>query len=204
LQSLAATLFGQADKFIIGAMLGTAAAGRYAICVQLAAVVHMIAAAAFNFLFPQFSRLHQAGEISDLRRVFRQGMAINLALVAVLALPLLVGSKFILSLWMGRSFALESWTVLFFLTVGYALLAVNVVPYFALLGTGRIRFACVANLVGGLALMIAAVVLIPVLGLNGAALGRLVYGATVSVCYFEAVRTLQSPDIAVAPATTAS
>ncbi len=201
LQSIAAMMFSQADKLIVGGMMGLAAAGRYAICTQLAAIIQMIAASGFNFLFPQFSRRHEAGDRDRLRRIFHLAMVLNLTLVAALTLPLLLGGKYILTQWMGIAFAEQSWIVLAVLTVAYAGLAINVVPYLMLLGIGKIRFACFANIVAGFASVAAALLLIRPLGLVGAGLGRLVYGAVVSVCYIEAVRTLQSTKGVVASAT---
>jgi len=199
-QSLAAVLFNQGDKLVVGALLGTAAVARYAICTQVASVVQIITAAAFNFLFPQFSRRYEAGETSNVNRIFRLGMATNLALTAILAIPLLIAGKFILTLWMGRAFAEQSYILLAVLTLGYAWLAVNVVPYLALLGFGKIRFVCIANIVAGVASVVGSVLLIPAFGLIGAGLGRLAYGAVVTVYYFEVVRTLQRAKVAVAPA----
>jgi O-antigen/teichoic acid export membrane protein len=200
-QSLAAVLFNQGDKLVVGALLGTAAVARYAICTQVASVVQIITAAAFNFLFPQFSRRYEAGETSNVRRIFRLGMATNLALAAILAIPLLLAGKFILTLWMGRAFAEQSYILLAVLTVGYAWLAVNVVPYLALLGFGKIRFVCIANVIAGVASVAGSALLIPAFGLIGAGLGRLAYGAIVTVYYFEVARTLQRGKVAVAPAT---
>jgi O-antigen/teichoic acid export membrane protein len=200
-QSLAAVLFNQGDKLVVGALLGTAAVARYAICTQVASVVQVVTAAAFNFLFPQFSRRYEAGETSNVKRIFRLGMATNLALTAILAIPLLIAGKFILTLWMGRAFAAQSYVLLAVLTVGYAWLAVNVVPYLALLGFGKIRFVCIANVIAGVVSVAGSTLLIPAFGLIGAGLGRLAYGAVVTVYYFEVARTLQRAKDPVVPAT---
>jgi O-antigen/teichoic acid export membrane protein len=200
-QSSAAVLFTQGDKLVVGALLGTAAVARYAICTQVASVVQIITAAAFNFLFPQFSRRYEAGETRNVNRIFRVAMATNLALTAILAIPLLVGGRFILTLWMGRPFAEQSYGLLAVLTLGYAWLAANVVPYLALLGIGKIRFASIVNVLAGAASVACSVLLIPAFGLIGAGLGRLAYGAFITVCYFEVVRTLERAKLAVAPAT---
>ncbi|MFZ0037049.1 MAG: oligosaccharide flippase family protein [Candidatus Acidiferrales bacterium] len=191
LQSVAAMTFGQADKLIVGALMGAAAAGRYSICTQLASMVHVIVGSAFGFLFPQFSRRHEAGDLRGLTQVFRWAMALNWALTFALAFPLIVGGKQILTLWLGRAFADQSSTLLAVLALGYAWLSINVVPYLMLLGLGKIRFACVTSIAAGAVSVAAAVLLIPRFGLVGAGLGRIAYGAVVTLCYFEAMRTLQ-------------
>ncbi len=198
LQSLAAVMFGQADKLIIGAWMGAAAAGRYSICAQLAGVVHLTTAAAFGFLFPQFSRRHEAGEAHKLERMFRWAMATNWAVTAALTLPLVLGGREILTLWLGREFADQSYVLLAVLAVGYGWLSINVVPYVALLGLGKIRFACAANIAAGCVSIVASVLLLPHFGLVGAGLGRIAYGAVVTLCYFEAARILPHSKLPVA------
>jgi O-antigen/teichoic acid export membrane protein len=188
LQSLAAMLFTQADKLIVGGLMGAAAAGRYSVCTQLAAMVHMIVASAFGFLFPRFSRQHEAGELEELKHTFRRAMAVNWAFAGALALPLLFGGHRILTLWLGRAFADESSLLLAVLVFGYLWLSINVVPYLALLGLGRVRYNCVVGVLGGCASACASAFLIPRYGLLGAGFGKIVYGAVVTLCYFEAAK----------------
>jgi O-antigen/teichoic acid export membrane protein len=200
LQSIAAMTFGQADKLIVGALMGAAAAGRYAICTQLASMVHVVIGSAFSFLFPQFSRRYEAGDLYGLRRVFRWSMAMNWVLTLGLALPLIFGGRQVLTLWLGRAFADQSSTLLSVLAVGYAWLSINVVPYLMMLGLGKIRFACVTSIAAGVVSVAVAVLLVPRFGLIGAGLGRVAYGAIVTLCYFEATRILERARISIAPA----
>jgi len=188
LQSLAALLFAQADKLIVGALMGAAAAGRYSVCAQLAAMVHMVVASAFGFLFPKFSRQSEAGELRELKNTFRWAMTANWVLAGVLALPLVLGGHKILTLWLGRAFADDSSALLMVLVFGYFWLSINVVPYLALLGFGRVRYNCMVSVLGGASSVCASAFLIPRYGLLGAGFGKIIYGAVVTLCYFEAAK----------------
>ena len=190
LQGLAAVLFSSVDRLLLGALMGTAAVAYYAVCVQLAGLVHAVPAAAFNFLFPYVSARSDGHERGYLWRVFRNASTANLIAVALLALPLLVTGKTLLAKWMGSNFAEHSYTLLAILIAGYAVLACNVVPHFTLLGIGQVRFVCGINLVGGLLTLASMALLIPLTGLLGAGLGRLLYGPVIGLSYLRVARLL--------------
>ncbi len=189
-QSIGGMIFSHVDRLLVGGFLGTAAVAYYTICVQLTQPVHSFVAAAFNFLFPHISTKHEAGQRKGLKRVYRLAVAVNVALVVLLSLPLLVFGKAILTLWMGADFAGHSYHLLSVLAVAFAILAMNVVPHFALLGLGKIRFVSMVNLAGGVLSFAAAAVLIPFIGMTGAAVGRLFYGPMITLNYFKVERTL--------------
>ncbi len=191
IQSIGAMIFSQVDRLLVGGFLGTAAVAYYTICVQLAQPIHSFVAAAFNFIFPHMSTRHETGERKGLKRVYRLAVAVNVVLVVLLSLPLLVFGKTILTLWMGADFAQHSYQLLFLLAVAFAVLAINVVPHFALLGLGKVRFVSLVNLAGGALSLTVAALLIPPLGLVGAAVGRLFYGPVITLNYIKAARIME-------------
>jgi O-antigen/teichoic acid export membrane protein len=190
LQALAAVVFSYADRFLVGAMLGTVPVAIYVLCVQATQPIHGLGAAAFNFLFPHISSRHEAGEIHAPRRVFRFALLSSIGFSLALALPLILLGKPILSLWMGAEFAQQGYVVLGILAVAYVLLAVNVVPHYTLLALGSVRYVSIVNVLGGILSLAATAMLIPRLGLTGAALGRLLYGPAVALNFFKVRTTL--------------
>jgi O-antigen/teichoic acid export membrane protein len=188
LQALAAVVFNYADRFLIAAMLGTAQVAIYVLCVQATQPIHGLAAAAFNFIFPHISSRHGAGEIHGPRRVFRLTSLTALALSVALAAPLIVFGKPLLVFWMGKQFANEGHLVLALLAAAYALMALNVVPHYALLAFGRVRLIAGLNFGSGVILALLMAVLVPRLGLTGAALGRIAYSMLLAVPYLTASR----------------
>jgi O-antigen/teichoic acid export membrane protein len=190
LQALAGVAFTYADRFLVAAMLGTAPVAIYVLCVQVAQPIHGLASAAFNFVFPHISSRHEAGDIHGPRRVFRLAFLSNIALSLALALPLILFGRPLLTLWIGAEFAKQGSMILGILAISYAILAINVVPHYALLAIGQVRFVSLVNIFGGILSLIAVSALIPTRGLTGAALGRLLYGPAVSMNLFK-LRNLQ-------------
>lgn len=189
-QGVSAATFSQADRLLIAALLGTSPLAYYTICVQLAQQVHGLPAAAFDFLFPQVSARHEAGKRKSLKKVYRLAIVANLLFSVSLMLPLILAGRPILSIWMGGSFAEHSHFLLSVLAVSFFLLSLGVAPYFTLLGLGKVRFASLTNVAGGILSLAGAAVLIPLFGLPGAAAGRLLYGAVTSLNYVKVEASL--------------
>jgi O-antigen/teichoic acid export membrane protein len=99
----------------------------------------------------------------------------------VLAIGLLIYGRTILSFWLGEAEAEASAEILWYLTIAYWLLAINVVPHFILLGVGRMRFVALSNLAAGIVLSVAMVILMQLYGVVGVAIARIVYGVIILV-----------------------
>jgi O-antigen/teichoic acid export membrane protein len=190
LQNVAGVIFGQADRLLIAALSSTTAVAYYTICVQLAQPVHGFLSAAFNSLFPHISARHEAGDAQGCRRVYRVAIAVNVMVTVLLCAPLIVFGKQILRLWMGPNFAANAYFLLVLLTIAFAILSVNVVPHYTLLALGKARFVSLVNLTGGVLSLIAAAVLIPLLGPIGAALGRMLYAPAITLNYVKVEKSL--------------
>lgn len=190
IQAVGGVIFSQVDRLLIAAMLGTREVAYYSVCLQLAQQVHALAAASFHFLFPLTSGTHEGGNREQLRRIYGRCVFVNFVMATVLALPLIVFGQTILRLWMGVDFASHTHALLAILALAFWLLSINVVPHNALLGLGKVRFVAVSNLAGGLFSALGAIGLISLMGLNGAAVGRLLYGPAISLNYIKAARSM--------------
>jgi O-antigen/teichoic acid export membrane protein len=105
----------------------------------------------------------------------------NVLASGALALGLIIFGRTILSLWLGEAEAEASTEALWYLTIAYWLLAINVVPHFILLAVGRMRFVAMSNLAAGIVLLVAMLVLVQPYGLVGVAVARIVYGVIILV-----------------------
>jgi hypothetical protein len=94
---------------------------------------------------------------------------------------------------MGRDFAAESSHILLWLTLAYFVLSLNVAPYYLLLGHNEARYVSVTNLAGGGMGLIAAVILLPTLGVIGAAQARMVLGLATLANYWRLYRPRVAP-----------
>ena len=181
LQSMTGVIYYHADRLVVGALLGPAALGVYAICVQATQPIHGLSSAALNFIFPHVSARRESGTDAALASFYHVATWLNLGFVLVLAAPLLFFGREILAVWMGPAFADRGAAVLLWLTIANASLAASVVSHYILLAMGQARFVALVNILGGILSLACIGILIPLYGLPGAALGRLAYSAATAL-----------------------
>lgn len=189
-QAIGSALFGTADRLLIGGQLGADALARYSVCLQLAQQVASIPAAAAQVLLPYVSRAQAEGG-RQVRNVAIWAMGALLAVAGSLSLILIVFGHDILRLWVGADFAATGAPILTILAFAYAVLALNNVPHFVLLGLDRARFVALVNLGAGLIAFGATWLAIRSFGLTGAAYGRLVYAAMICLLIVEMFKRLR-------------
>jgi len=139
LQGLASTVFAQVDVFLVAALLGPDALTIYAVCQRLAMQIHSLLAAASAFLFPFSSAAAERSDLNLLRSMCSRVMSTIAIAASSLGMTLFVLSNSILTLWMGGHFAADGSQLLKVLALAYSLLAMSVVPYQVLNGTGFVR-----------------------------------------------------------------
>jgi len=174
-QGIAATIFAQADRLIIGAILGTSAITYYSVSMNIAQQVHAAVSASMGFIFPLVSSEREKENGINLKRLFNRTFLFGLFISLSIMLPLLICGKFFLTIWMGANFAENSYMVLYILLCAYFLLGLNVLPHYFLLGFGEVKFVSMTNIAGGLLSLVGMVLLIPLFGMNGAAISRILY-----------------------------
>lgn len=175
LQGVGGMLFGVADRMLVGSLLGASSLTYYSIASQLAMQIHAVSAAGLSVIFPKVSRkLEGAGHFS-LWRVTKITMAGNLLLSTFFALILLLLGPMILQAWIGAASAVPTAQILPWLAIAYWVLALNVVPYYILLGMGRIRLVGLTILSCGAIAVTSMYFAITSEGLLGAPVGRGIY-----------------------------
>ncbi len=193
IQSIANIIFTQADRLIVGATIGPAAAGAYSICLQIVQPIQTICVQAFNFVFPRISHKTEAGEHASAQHFVRTILTVSATLTLLLSLPLLLAGKPLLSFYMGPEFAKANYSILPVLTIAFAIVSISVVPYYALLGTGQVRFVSLLNLFAGIAAAACAAWWIPHIGPLGAAFSRLLYGCIACGSFLRLAKTFNLP-----------
>jgi len=184
LQTLAGCVFSYADRLVVGVLLGASSIAYYTVCVQAAQPIHGLIAAALHFTFPHLSARMAAVSPGEIRPIVRAVLALNIALTFVLCIPLVLGSRLVLKLWMGAVFAQQTWMVLSVVAAGFGLLALNITGHYALLALEQVKLVAILNVLGSLAMLAGVVFLAPRYGLIGAAIGRLFYGPITLIMYF--------------------
>jgi O-antigen/teichoic acid export membrane protein len=190
-QSIGAAMFATADRMIVGSVLGADALARYSVCLQLAQQIQTVPAAGAQVLFPMISRLMERGD--GVQPFVLKAMFWSALFSTVLATLIILFSHIILSLWVGSEIANQSSSVLMVLAVSFALLAINNVPHFVLLGLNDARSVAWVNIAAGLLAVAISVVLIPKVDLIGAAIGRLAYASVICLLIALMIRRLGHP-----------
>jgi O-antigen/teichoic acid export membrane protein len=175
LQGIGGTLFSVADRMLVGSLLGANSLTYYSIASQLTMQIHATAAAGLSVIFPRVSRQLEGNAPFSLRRIASLAMAANFLMSSVLAGILIVFGHRLLNLWIGESSATHVLVVLPWLTIAYWLLAINVVPYYLLLGMGKMRFIGLTVLLAGILAVLSMYYATLHYGLAGTPVGRGIY-----------------------------
>lgn len=199
LNTMSSLLFVHVDRVIVGSAMGAAALAHYGICIQLGSQIHAIPAAGLAFLLPLLSRkLATAHDPDHVRNARNRAILLTVAIATAAAGFLLVFGHLILDLWVGRSIR-EAIEAPFLLTiVCYFLLALNIGPYYVLLGQGEARLVSVTSLTASALSALAAFILIPRFGLIGGIAAKTIYSVAMLILYVRIVRPTPGAD-AVAP-----
>ncbi|MDO8996886.1 MAG: oligosaccharide flippase family protein, partial [Sediminibacterium sp.] len=178
-QGVGGLFFGIADRMLIGSFMGAASLAHYSVATQLAQQIHALSAAGLSVIFPKISRKLEGGASFSLWRITKLTMTANFLASGILALGLLIFGRKILTLWLGAEVADASADVLWYLTIAYWLMAVNVVPHFILLGVGRIRIVAMSNLAAGLISLLVMFMLVKHYGLVGVGVARIIFSVII-------------------------
>lgn len=186
LSGIGTLLFTQADRILVGIMLGPAAAGAYAICTGVAARLNSLASSATQVLVPFASSYQAHGKNAEIAKVFLNLLRIIGCLVAVLGIVLIFWSKWILSIWISPEFSLTYNGVFGILILAYALFSMATPGYYIAFGLGRPEVPAILNVGGALLMLIFIGILSPRWGLFGAGVANLAYTAAILVNFYVA------------------
>jgi O-antigen/teichoic acid export membrane protein len=171
IQGMSIALFTQSDRLIVSSFLGPSMLGYYGAALQVAQTLHSFMARSLGFLFPRFTALQ--GKRAVALRLFNRSMFLTTALGSAAAVALFLASRWILQLWLGESIPTELPYVLSLLAVVNGFMATTVVPSSLIMGAGQFRLGALFSLSSGLVVSAAALALVPVYGLLGAAAAKL-------------------------------
>ena len=171
-QGFGTIFLGQVDRLLVASLLNTTALAHYTICLQLAQQIHSLLARTTSFVFPLAGAIKETGNIDRLRRLYFKGLNFTTVAAVAIGLPLFMCSHGVLSLWIGQSLADEASSILRVLVFAMCIMATSIVPYYYLNGTGYVRLNTLFGLVSGSIVAVASFLLIPWLGIIGAAWAR--------------------------------
>jgi O-antigen/teichoic acid export membrane protein len=191
LQGIGGVMFGAADRMLIGSMLGASSLAYYSIATQLAMQTHAVSAAGLSVIFPKVSRKLENGGSFSLSQFTKITTAGNLLLSTSFAAALILLGPGFLKFWIGPESAVPTSQILPWLVAAYWILALSLVPYYLLLGLGRIRFISMTVIVSGISAVVAAYLAISSLGLIGGPAGRAVYAISCLALFIPVAQQLR-------------
>jgi O-antigen/teichoic acid export membrane protein len=183
IQGLGGTAFNSADRFVVASLLGATSLAQYSVVTQLAMQIHGLTAAGVSVVFPMISRKRARNPSFSIARATARTFFANAALSTSVAVALLIFGKLILRLWLGTQMPANAGILLNYLIVAYWLLALNITPYYVLLGLGQIRIIAIWVFIGGTAGLIPMIYGISRFGLLGAGAGKLVYAIATLILF---------------------
>ncbi|WP_158551445.1 oligosaccharide flippase family protein [Rhodohalobacter sp. SW132] len=174
LQSILRLSQSKLDRFLIAGIISVSGLTYYVIALKVAEIIHSVLARATSFVFPMVSQLVEKGNIKRLKEIYHKAtFFIVIATIAIITPTYLFGFS-LLEIWMGTDFANEAILILYVFLAKYMFHPIGIINHHFLLGTGLVKLntqflAITVPLTLGLMLL-----LMPVYGLVGAALAKLV------------------------------
>ena len=164
----------ETERVLLGILTSTAAVGFYNIAWSLHVATYSLISALGQVLFPTFSHLQGLGRREQSSRVIVQATWSLGILSAGLYVPLFVFAKDLLMLWVGPEVANPAYGVLRVLAVAGLVASLFIVSNFYLMGIGMTKWLAWLAFAQGAITLLVSLILIPSLGLHGAAWGILV------------------------------
>lgn len=161
------------DVIVVGIVLGSAASAVYGVPAKLFALVFGIGTAATSLMFPAFAELEGANDPDRQRRLLLAGLRAGMALMLVLALPLVLIPDLLIHAWIGGGFG-SSYSVMAILA-GVLLVhqPIFVLTQF-LIARGRQRAIAIVSIAVTAANLALSFLLARIVGLWGVAVSTLV------------------------------
>jgi len=167
-------LFVQLDTLLIGAWIGTSAITFYAVPQQVAQMVHGLNGKMMQIVFPMASELTAVQAQEKLHTLFYSGAKLSIVIGMAVTVPLISLAYPLLQFWVSPELALNSWIVLILLSMAFFLNGLTAMPSSILGGMGYPQIPTLGALVIGLASVVSNVLFVPLWGINGAALAKVV------------------------------
>lgn len=158
------------DQLMLGAMASSAAIGLYVIAVRLSEVTTMVAGALSDALLPEVAATRTGDGAGQL---LGRSLRLTLYLHVILLVPLLVAAPFVLRKVFGESF-LPAAPALRWLLIAAAVWSAGAIVISGLKGLGHPGLSTIARLASAVVTVVGLLVLLPRMGITGAAIASLI------------------------------
>lgn len=167
--TLTGVLLTQSDKLILTRILPLANFGYYALAGVVASIPGMIAMPINNAIYPRFTQLVAAKELSVLTDLYHRSCQLVAVLIIPVGLVLAFFSKEIVLLWTGNIVtAQNTYLLISILVSGTTLMGLMLIPYALQLAFGWTRLGLLLNIIAVITLIPTMVWLVSIYGALGA------------------------------------
>lgn len=173
----------QIDRVIVGILLGTSAVTFYIVPTKITDKVPGMMQIFSATLYPLSSEAVATDKLDELFHLYREMIRILFWLSTLVATIIIALSRDLLALWIGPEFMVNSWLVLALLAGGVAWRASGSIAYQVCNGMGRADINLVASVGTAVFIVVPVLLLAPIWGAPGAALGVCIGLAVSNVAY---------------------
>jgi O-antigen/teichoic acid export membrane protein len=169
ISNFVAPLLSYADRFVIGSVLGLSYVSYYTAPNEAITKASLLPGTLLTTLFPALATLDARGARGRVQELCARAIKSLLLLMTPALLIVFVFARQILSLWLGADFASKSTGVLQIFCIGVLVNSLAFVPFFLLQGLGRPDVTAKIHLFELPIYALALAILLPRMGLTGAA-----------------------------------
>jgi O-antigen/teichoic acid export membrane protein len=170
ISNFVAPLLAYADRFVVGSVLGMSYVSYYTAPNEAITKASVLPGTLLTTLFPALASLDASGARARVQELCARAIKSLLLLMTPSLLIVFVFARQILQLWLGTDFATRSAGVLQIFCVGILVNSLAFVPFFLLQGLGRPDVTAKIHIIELPIYALALAILLPRMGLTGAAL----------------------------------
>lgn len=160
-----------ADKIIVSHFLGPAGAAMYGAVWNIASKVVTAGALVTSFMFPRVSSLSAQQNVDEIKSLYKRSTRFTLLLIFPLLVPTVAVAPDLLRVWLPAYSSVDLAVSAQLLIGAYFIAVVSMVPSHFYAGSGNTKLGAYFAMFGAASLILAMMVLVPLFGLLGAAMG---------------------------------
>jgi O-antigen/teichoic acid export membrane protein len=190
LQNISGAIFNSLDKLLLGLYFNTSLVGVYNIIITITQLTHFVLASGSSFLLPKISASN--ANIKTLKQYYYKSLLISAILSTCVTVILALLYPYFVSYLKLNNIKLEY----FLMLISFGVLAMCVVPYYFVLGYGKVEFLSKINAMSAFVGILILVLLVHDYGVFGAIVSRVVFTVSFAFIFFLPPRIFRDSTLA--------
>ena len=190
-QAISAAIFGHLDRISVSAMIGVASMPVYVIPLQIAQLVHGVAAAALAFLFPLTANALARRQREAVFAIFFSSLRFLVVAIAAVTSLIIVIAAAALHSFFSPEFAAIAAPLLKLQIIAFGGMALTIIPYYILNGAGLVKINVYFAALSATLVLILVPIFMREFGLIGGAYARLANLITIVPYLYVACKAAQ-------------